>query len=70
MKMVDVQKVESLVNDIQRQPTSPNSAERLNAMEHLFEIHQKEYIPEMMRWDRFIRESLVSIGNSKVNNYH
>ncbi len=63
----DVQKVESLVNEIEKQTSSPSSAERLNAVEHLLDIHQKEYIPDLVRWDHFIRESLISIGNSKVN---
>ena len=61
----DVSRVDVSLNDIKRFPDSAES--KFEALEHLHRVHRDECLPEMTRYDREIREMVVTVSDSKVN---
>ncbi|KAH9276489.1 hypothetical protein BASA83_001190 [Batrachochytrium salamandrivorans] len=65
----DFTRVETILADISNGPSSQVN-ERFEALEHLYDIHLNEYIPEITRYDRQIRETVVFFSDSKAHSTH
>lgn len=64
MNAQDSSRVYSTCQDIL---SSPSQAEnRLQAVESLYAIHSQEYIPEITKYDRYVRETVIYFSDSKV----
>ncbi|KAI8924046.1 hypothetical protein BC831DRAFT_467737 [Entophlyctis helioformis] len=62
----DLLRVEAALADMRANP-SPESEDRFQALQHLYDIHCTEYIPEMTRHDRQVRETVVFFSDYKAN---
>lgn len=61
----DVARVESSCKDILSSAGS-DLAVKIQAIEALYKIHVDEYIPEITKLDRYVRETVVYFSDSKV----
>jgi hypothetical protein len=39
---------------------------KVQAIDHLFRIHNEDYMPELVKYDRFLRETVIYFSDSKV----
>lgn len=56
-----------LKRDYERVESFEQSESNLTSLEHLWMIHTDDYIPEMTKYDRFIRETVIFFSDSKVS---
>ncbi|KAJ8322990.1 oligomeric, coiled-coil, peripheral membrane protein [Batrachochytrium dendrobatidis] len=62
----DFTRVETILADISNGPDD-QAGDRFEALEHLYKIHFEEYIPEITRCDRQVRETVVQFSDSKAH---
>lgn len=60
----DEQKVASVIQDIKNK--RGQSEEKNTAIQYLYDIHEKQYIPELLESYHSIRNAYIEIGSQKV----
>ncbi|KAJ3281443.1 hypothetical protein HK104_011463 [Borealophlyctis nickersoniae] len=66
----DVARAESATTEIGARSSGTQARDKLNALERLFNIHREEYLPEMTKLDRYIRDTVVFFSDSKTHLSH
>ncbi|KAJ3370288.1 oligomeric, coiled-coil, peripheral membrane protein [Kappamyces sp. JEL0680] len=61
----DATRVEASVLDIRSSPSEPTK--RLQAIDSLYSFHVQEYIPEITKLDRYVRETVIYFSDSKLH---
>jgi chromosome segregation ATPase len=64
--MRDLTRVESLFTEINQDLDDQESRSKYEAIAHLYKIHYEEYIPEITKYDRFLRDSVLNFTDSKT----
>jgi predicted nucleic acid-binding Zn-ribbon protein len=60
----DLSRVESLFLEIET--SRSDTDQRFDAIKNLYKIHCDEYIPEITKYDRYLRETVVYFSDTKV----
>ncbi|KAJ3112204.1 oligomeric, coiled-coil, peripheral membrane protein [Phlyctochytrium bullatum] len=63
----DLSRVDSALRDIE---SNPQAGDRLQAIDHLYQIHRTEYLPDLAKHDAEIRHFLTELLHSKKTLYH
>jgi hypothetical protein len=63
----DNARVQRQVEDLKNGDFGGGIAEKLEAIEHLYNIHMQEYVPEIKMYDRTVRETVLFFSDSKVS---
>ena len=58
------------VDSVLRELSKAQSVDSINALDHLFDIHKSEYLPEITDHDRVIRDALTHLSNCRSNLTH
>ncbi|KAJ3202029.1 hypothetical protein HDU67_000840, partial [Dinochytrium kinnereticum] len=61
----DFARVEATLRDLDRSPLQ--ASERFQALDHLYDIHRKEYLQDVTKHDNDIRDALTYMCNSRAN---
>ena len=58
----DYSRVQVYCKDLQLRPLDD---EKLNLIQEVYVMHESEYIPELTKWDRYVRDAVIYFSDSK-----
>ncbi|KAI8897515.1 hypothetical protein BC833DRAFT_649501 [Globomyces pollinis-pini] len=63
----DASRIALFCNEIKSDSNAVQFDQRLQAIEHLYQIHISDYLPEITKFDRYIRETVIYFSDSKLH---
>lgn len=64
LTVLDFERVKGSFEEVRMNPIDADG--KLQAIEVLYGIHSQEYIPEVTKIDRYVRETVIYFSDSKV----